>query len=51
MTDLLAIKGNQADVKKLKSDTAMYRKKDYIEDPMTPLQIEDSSKDTAKDEF
>jgi cytoskeletal protein CcmA (bactofilin family) len=51
MTDLLAIKSNQAEIRKLKSDSTMFRKKDYIEDPMSPLQIEDSSKDARKDEF
>ncbi|MDR3121748.1 MAG: polymer-forming cytoskeletal protein [Clostridiales bacterium] len=42
MSDLAAMKPNPPEMRKIKQDNNMFRKKDYIEDIMTTLQIEES---------
>ena len=43
MSDLTAMRPGVAETRKIKSDNSMFRKKDYIEDMATALQIEENS--------
>lgn len=45
MGDMAALRPGQPDVRKIKTENNMFRKKDYIEDMAATLQIEESSKE------
>ena len=45
MSDLTALRPNSPEVRKIKSDNSLFRKKDYIEDMAMSLQIEENSGD------